>query len=400
MLRDIARGITGLFVEPILTNAVRSWGHMPRPSGDPHVYAMGSDPDRILMIGAGAVRGVGVTSYDLGVGGHLARKLSALTGRGAEVELLGVQGLTVAGATKLLPDVELSRFDALVLMLGTRETVTLRSARAWRRDIREFLERVTASAPPTLSIFVVGIPPLTTLLQLGSNLDATVMRQISELNAGTREACEQTGAYYVPFNPKIDVERMTFGDTATYAAWAEPIAMHMYRSLDAAISVPHTEATDEELRQASLDAMGILDTPPTHELNALARVAKDLFGVAGASVNLIDHERQHTKASYGFDPVDLPRSESFCSVTVEVGGLLVVEDTRKDPRFASLPSVLAGVHFYAGYPVEAPNGQRVGTLCLFDGEPRTFTSADKSLLRELALRVQAELWSSSRVSVR
>jgi hypothetical protein len=392
--------MTGLFAAPILTNAVRSWGEMPRPSGDPHVYAMGSDPDRILLIGAGAVRGVGVTSYDLGVGGHLARKLSALTGRGAHIELLGVPGLTVPGAAKLLAELELSRFDAVVLMLGTRETVTLRSPRGWRRDIRALVERISQSSPSTLSLFVVGIPPLTSLLHFGGTLSAAVGRQIRELNAATQEACEQTGAYFVPFSPKLRGGPVSFGDTATYAAWADPIAMHMYRSLDAAIAVPHPEASDEELRQASLEAMGILDTPPTHELNALARVAKDLFGVAGASVNLIDRERQHTKASYGFDPVDLPRSESFCSVTVEVGGLLVVEDTRKDPRFANLPSVQAGIHFYAGYPVEAPNGQRIGTLCLFDSEPRTFTSADKSLLRELALRVQAELWSSPKLAVR
>ena len=49
------------------------------------------------------------------------------------------------------------------------------------------------------------------------------------------------------------------------------------------------------------------------------------------------------------------------------------------------------VRFYAGYPVEAPNGMRVGALCLTDPVPRAFSRADEALLRELALRVQALL---------
>jgi GAF domain-containing protein len=146
--------------------------------------------------------------------------------------------------------------------------------------------------------------------------------------------------------------------------------------------------------------MDILDSPPTAELDALARVAKNLFGVRGAAVNLIDHDRQHMKAAHGLERTDAPRSESFCSTTVEEGGFLVIEDTRLDPRFSGYPVVQRGVVFYAGYPVEAPNGQRIGTLCLFDNEPRSFTKADKSLLRELALRVQRELWSNSRVLAR
>jgi GAF domain-containing protein len=49
------------------------------------------------------------------------------------------------------------------------------------------------------------------------------------------------------------------------------------------------------------------------------------------------------------------------------------------------------VRFYAGYPIEAPNGMRIGALCLTDPTPRSFNRADEALLRELALRVQAVL---------
>ena len=104
-------------------------------------------------------------------------------------------------------------------------------------------------------------------------------------------------------------------------------------------------------------------------------------------------------AVHGFEKTDLPRSESFCATTIDLGGALIVEDALHDARFNTLPAVTEnGIRFYAGYPVEAPNGQRIGTLCLFDDTPRSFSSADRSLLRELALRVQAELWASARVA--
>ncbi len=385
-------------MERILTSATRSRGELPRPSGDPHVHAMGPDPDRILMIGGGPVRGIGVASYELGIGGHLARRLSSLTGRGADVDLLGVPGITVAAARKLLPELDLGRFDAVVVMLGAREALGLRPIGRWNRDLRAFLDGLVASAPPTVSVFVVGVAPLQSVMPMSSFFGPIVGRQVDRLNAATLRVCDATGTYFVPFAPASGPEFGPFGDTTTYVSWAEPIAAHMYRSLDAAVGVPHTRfQADEEVRQAALDSLGIIDTAPTAELNALARVAKDLFGVMGASVNLIDNDRQYMHAAHGVEKGDIPRSESFCSVTVDLGGALIVEDTRADARFSDLPSVAEGILFYAGYPIEAPNGQRVGTLCLFDTSPRSFNAADRSLLRELALRAQAELWASARV---
>jgi GAF domain-containing protein len=53
------------------------------------------------------------------------------------------------------------------------------------------------------------------------------------------------------------------------------------------------------------------------------------------------------------------------------------------------------VRFYAGYPIEAPDGVCVGTLCVFDPEPREFGDADAALLRGLALMAQSELHRSA-----
>ena len=400
MLSDIARGITGPLVERILISAAHAHGELPRPNGEPRVHAMGPDPDRILLVGAGIVRGLGVASYELGLGGHLARRLSALTGRGADIELIGVPALTVPAAAKILAGVELERFDAVVFILGAREAIGLKSPRAWERDIRAMLAHIARRGPPSLSVFMIGIAPLPRVIPFDRWIAPAVARHVDRLNAAMAAACADVGARFIPSGGQTVADFGSLTDTSTYAAWSVPVAVAMHEALDDAVPVQLLLPPDEELRQASLDAMGILDSPSSTELDALARVAKDLFGVAGAAVNLIDNERQHMMAGAGFERQDLPRSESFCSVTVKSSGALICEDTRLDPRFAGFAAVRDGILFYAGYPIEAPNGQRIGTLCLFDTEPRRFTSADQSLLRELALRVQAELWSRPRVTSR
>jgi len=39
---------------------------------------------------------------------------------------------------------------------------------------------------------------------------------------------------------------------------------------------------------------------------------------------------------------------------------------------------------------------RVGALCVVDTKPRRFSTAEASLLRDLALQVQGALWAAAR----
>jgi GAF domain-containing protein len=92
----------------------------------------------------------------------------------------------------------------------------------------------------------------------------------------------------------------------------------------------------------------------------------------------------------------MPRFASLCDVTIQRREHFAVENAALDPRFVENPMVAGPPHlrFYAGYPIEAPNGTRVGTLSVFDPHPRGFSDADAALLRGLALMVQNELRSA------
>ncbi len=111
------------------------------------------------------------------------------------------------------------------------------------------------------------------------------------------------------------------------------------------------------------------------------------------SVTLMDGDRQFRKAEIGLGGREAPRKDSFCDVTIRQEGTLVVEDAAADAAFAQNPFVMGDPHlrFYAGHPLQAPGGEQVGTLCIIDTEPRTLDERGRSLLRELALWVQAEL---------
>jgi GAF domain-containing protein len=94
--------------------------------------------------------------------------------------------------------------------------------------------------------------------------------------------------------------------------------------------------------------------------------------------------------------MDSPRGSALGDATVHNGKLFVIEDASLDPRFLGHPWVAGGsaVRFFAGFPIEASNGERIGALCISDPEPRKFSPAEDALLGMLARRVQVELWGT------
>lgn len=68
--------------------------------------------------------------------------------------------------------------------------------------------------------------------------------------------------------------------------------------------------------------------------------------------------------------------------------LLVVEDTRLDPRFSDNPSVAGPpwVRFYAGAPLVDAEGYCLGTFCLVDLQPHSLKPAEISRLVHFSQR--------------
>ena len=150
---------------------------------------------------------------------------------------------------------------------------------------------------------------------------------------------------------------------------------------------------NEEYRLQVLHSLNILDTPADERFDRITRLAARLFKVPISIFSLVDTNRQWFKSSLGIAVRETPRDVSFCSHAIRDESIMIVPDARLDPRFRNNTLVTEAPHirFYAGCPVHADTGIRLGTLCLIDSEPREFSVADQTLLRHVAQMVENEL---------
>lgn len=142
---------------------------------------------------------------------------------------------------------------------------------------------------------------------------------------------------------------------------------------------------NERERLDALYAYGILDTEQETDFDELVHLASHICQTPISLVTLIDRDRQWFKAKTGMAGTETPRDTAFCAHAILSDKLMVVPDARKDPRFVDNPFVLddPNVRFYAGMPLNTPNGFNLGTLCVIDSEPRELDDSQKKALEIL-----------------
>ena len=143
-------------------------------------------------------------------------------------------------------------------------------------------------------------------------------------------------------------------------------------------------------RVAELDRYRVLGEPPRQDLLALVEIAAQVADVPMATINLITETEQVQVAAAGFDASVCAREDSMCNVVLHVGHPVIVPDASKDERFRDNPfvtGVIGRVRFYATHQLVTPAGVVIGTLCVFDEQPRTLTEEQEHALAALADRV-------------
>lgn len=137
----------------------------------------------------------------------------------------------------------------------------------------------------------------------------------------------------------------------------------------------------------------LLDTPSEERFDRITRLAQGLFGVAAASISLITEDRQYLKSFVGPLSRESRRSDTFCNEAIKSAETMVVEDAFADERFRQSPLVTGDPHikFYAGHPLTGPGGTHVGTFCVIDQVPRSFSAEQRKILEDLAAIIQREM---------
>jgi hypothetical protein len=356
-------------------------------------FVPGPDPDRVLVLGNGPAIGFGVLTQELGLPGHLARHLATATGRGASVDVRARRGTTAATAPALLGEVRMSRYDAVVLCIGSSDSYNLLAEHRWRADLAQLLDTVRAATSPSTVIGVLPIRPAqrpsAALGRAGHLVDshaARLDRIAEEVCARRADVVRITAAAMMPEAPR---------SAPAYDLLAGLIAPVLRERLDrlAAKTVPASARAlrggpdPEDARQEALDRTGLVGSGTSPRLDRLLHTARDLFGTTGAAVTLVDGDRVRFKSAVGFEPHETLRSVAPCDRTIRQHGAFVLGDLRGEPIASD------GWRFYAGHPLESPGGYRIGALCILDTRPHEPMTIDRIALAEVAARIEAQLWA-------
>lgn len=149
------------------------------------------------------------------------------------------------------------------------------------------------------------------------------------------------------------------------------------------MTAPLPDNEPERLR--ALHDLMLLDTSPEERFDRVVRFAAEQLDAPIALVSLVDEHRQWFKSRLGLQVPETGRDVSFCAHAILQPDVFIVEDASRDARFAGNPLVTGETHvrFYAGAPVSAPGGERIGTLCVLDTRPRALDGTELAILKAL-----------------
>ncbi|RUQ96899.1 GAF domain-containing protein [Labedella endophytica] len=383
----IARVLTGLW----LSQSPHSWRHRVIADDEPFVNTPGSDPDRVFMIGDGIASGRGVVTHALGLPGYLARSLSRITGRATDVELAVHPEMTVTSSLAALEDIDLLRFDVILLFVGHREVLGLMPVDRWVAHLHALLAEMQRRTSADTQIFVLSIPTFERKTPLPPVLARRIDAHAAALNAATADMVTEPNVTVLSPSGEDDFEPET---SDLYEQWADEMAFHIAKRLDPdRVPIGDVEAT-EEARRRALMALQATMIGTDAVLDGITETARRVFGAPIAAITFIGEDSQTTRAVSGAVIDERPRAGSFCDVTIRRSAHHIVEDTRADSRFAhyAVSGEDPSIRFYAGFPITSPDGHRVGALCIMDERPRRFSRQEMKLLSTLTELAESHLW--------
>lgn len=160
---------------------------------------------------------------------------------------------------------------------------------------------------------------------------------------------------------------------------------------------PVPPAVTNPARLTRLQSLHLLDSPAEVAFDRLTRLASQIIDAPVSLVSLVDADRQFFKSAFGLPEPWLtarqtPLSHSFCQYVVATGDPLVVRDAREHPVLKdnlAVPDL--NVIAYLGIPLTTSDQVELGSFCVIDSKPRTWTPREIEIVRELALSVMTEI---------
>jgi PAS domain S-box-containing protein len=129
------------------------------------------------------------------------------------------------------------------------------------------------------------------------------------------------------------------------------------------------------------------------KLDGLIESVALIFAAPFASVSLVGESGVSVRCGFGAITEGACRTErSLCAQVIRSNEALVINDLAADSRPEDFMSTdESGVRFYAGAPLMAADGTRLGAICVMDVNPREFSERECVILSFLGAAVVSQL---------
>lgn len=160
---------------------------------------------------------------------------------------------------------------------------------------------------------------------------------------------------------------------------------------------PPTQPLHDRFRLSSLEATGLLDSPPEESFDRCTRLASRVLEAPVALISLVDDHRQFFKSQIGLPEPwasdrESPLSYSFCQYLIRTREPFVVNDARSHGWVHDNLAVRDwNIQAYLGMPLRTHDDQILGSLCALDRQPRNWTENQVAIMNDLAATITAEV---------
>ncbi|MGI4885131.1 MAG: GAF domain-containing protein [Janthinobacterium lividum] len=147
---------------------------------------------------------------------------------------------------------------------------------------------------------------------------------------------------------------------------------------------------DDAERLRTLQHYDILHTLHEAVFDEFVALTARVFSLPISLIALVDEDEVYYHASHGLPGLaQQPRAEALCSMVVRDNKAVVLADLTQDDALrltaaADAAARAKGLRFYAGAPLRMPDQRNIGTLCVVDRAPRTFSADEQQVLDQLA----------------
>ena len=235
MNRHLATLLTPPLLPILLVQGYRLRKRTPRlpDAAGPLEGATVGDGELLKLIGLGesTVAGVGAATHETALTGQLARAISGRTGKRVDWSVLARTGINARDCRfELVPKLDGSEADLVVIALGVNDSLEFHSARRWAIDLERLIEAVRKTVGD-VPILLAGVPPLDYFPLLPKPLSLALGARSAALGqASIRLSQRMPRVIHVPF--QIDQERAVdlfcadgfHPSELGYTEWAEQLA--------------------------------------------------------------------------------------------------------------------------------------------------------------------------------